>query len=162
MNNTIINFLQNEMKWNKLNISSIEKIGGLSSENYKVSYNNNNYFVKICTHNYLHTDRKSELSIINKAIEINKDDGENYFALAICYKELKKYDCIEEYLIKANTLEPEDNRVIEEYAYELLRQGRNSEAIEYFKEIIDDSLDSEEIKNLIIDLEKNEENREIE
>ena len=63
MNNTIINFLQNEMKWNKLNISSIEKIGGLSSENYKVSYNNNNYFVKICTHNYLHTDRKSELSI---------------------------------------------------------------------------------------------------
>ena len=69
---------------------------------------------------------------------------------------------IEEYLIKANTLDPEDNRVIEEYAYELLRQGRNSEAIEYFKEIIDDSLDSEEIKNLIIDLEKNEENREIE
>ena len=65
MNNTIINFLQNEMKWNKLNISSIKKIGGLSSENYKVSYNNNNYFVKICTHNYLHTDRKSELSIIN-------------------------------------------------------------------------------------------------
>ena len=47
MNNTIINFLQNEMKWNKLNISSIKKIGGLSSENYKVSYNNNNYFVKI-------------------------------------------------------------------------------------------------------------------
>ena len=80
MNNTIINFLQNEMKWNKLNISSIKKIGGLSSENYKVSYNNNNYFVKICTHNYLHTDRKSELSIINKAIEINLAPHLYYFS----------------------------------------------------------------------------------
>ena len=56
------------------------------------------------------------IDYINKAIEINKDDGENYFALAICYKELKVYDLIEEYLIKANTLEPEDTRIIEEYA----------------------------------------------
>ncbi|WP_196000743.1 tetratricopeptide repeat protein [Clostridium sp. 1001271B_151109_B4] len=102
------------------------------------------------------------IKYFNKAIEINNNDGENYFALAICYKALKKYDFIEEYLIKANTLEPEDNRIIEEYAYELLRQGRNSEAIEYFKEIIDDSIDSQEIKNLIIDLEENEKNREIE
>ena len=98
------------------------------------------------------------IDYFNKAIEINKDDGENYFALAICYKELKVYDLIEEYLIKANTLEPEDTRIIEEYAYELLRQGRNEEAIEYFKEIIDDSIDSEEIKSLIMDLENAENN----
>ena len=67
---------------------------------------------------------KKQLYLFPSYREINKDDGENYFALAICYKELKKYDCIEEYLIKANTLEPEDTRVIEEYAYELLRQGK--------------------------------------
>ena len=102
------------------------------------------------------------IDYFNKAIEINKDDGENYFALAICYKELKVYDLIEEYLIKANTLEPEDTRIIEEYAYELLRQGRNEEAIEYFKEIIDDSIDSEEIKSLIMDLENAENNEEVE
>lgn len=102
------------------------------------------------------------IDYFNKAIEINKDDGENYFALAICYKELKIYDLIEEYLIKANTLEPEDTRIIEEYAYELLRQGRNEEAIEYFKEIIDDSIDSEEIKSLIMDLENAENNEEVE
>lgn len=80
MNTTLINFLQNEINWNPLNISSIEKLGGLSSENYKVSYNNNNYFVKICTHNYLHTDRKNELIIINKACEINLAPHLYYFS----------------------------------------------------------------------------------
>lgn len=80
MNTTVINFLQNEMNWNKLNISSIERIGGLSSKNYKVSYNNNNYFVKICTHDYLHTDRKNELSIINKAIDVNLAPHLYYFS----------------------------------------------------------------------------------
>lgn len=80
MNTTLINFLQNEMNWNSLNISSIEKLGGLSSENYKVSYNNNSYFVKICTHNYLHTDRKNELIIINKACEINLAPHLYYFS----------------------------------------------------------------------------------
>lgn len=80
MNTTVVNFLQNAMNWNKLNISSIEKIGGLSSENYKVSYNNHNYFVKICTHNYLHTHRENELSIINKAIDINLAPHLYYFS----------------------------------------------------------------------------------
>ena len=61
-------------------MSSIERIGGLSSENYKVSYKNNNYFVKICTHNYLHTDRKNELSIITKAEEINITPHLYYFS----------------------------------------------------------------------------------
>ena len=47
MKTTLIKFLQTEMNWNPINISFIEKLGGLSSENYKVSYNNNDYFVKI-------------------------------------------------------------------------------------------------------------------
>lgn len=57
MKTTLIKFLQTEMNWNPINISFIEKLGGLSSENYKVSYNNNDYFVKICIADYLHTDR---------------------------------------------------------------------------------------------------------
>lgn len=80
MNANLINLLQNEMNWNTLKISSIEKLGGLSSENYKVSYNNNNYFVKICTHNYLHTDRQNEFLIINKAEEINMAPHLYYFS----------------------------------------------------------------------------------
>lgn len=80
MNTTLINFLKTELKWNVINISSIERIGGLSSENYKIYYNNNYYFVKICTHNYLHTDRQNELSIINKAKEISLTPDIYYFS----------------------------------------------------------------------------------
>lgn len=80
MNTTLINLLKTELKWNITNLSSIERIGGLSSENYKVSYKDNNYFVKICTHNYLHTDRKNELLVINKAEEINIAPPLYYFS----------------------------------------------------------------------------------
>lgn len=90
----------------------------------------------------------------NKSIEIDENDGENYFALAICYKELNKFELVEEYLVKANAIEPEDNRIIEEYAYELLRQGRNDEAIEYLKEIAHYSKNKEEIKSLVWELEQ--------
>lgn len=94
------------------------------------------------------------IKYFNKAIEINRNDGENYFGLAICNKELKNFDVVEEYLVKANALEPEDNRIIEEYAFELLRQGRNSDAIDYFKEILSDNPDNYEINKLILELEK--------
>ncbi|MEE0933176.1 choline kinase family protein [Clostridium sp. D43t1_170807_H7] len=80
MNTTLIKFLKTELKWDIANLSSIKRIGGLSSENYKVSYKNSNYFVKICTHNYLHTDRKNELLIINKAIEVNIAPHLHYFS----------------------------------------------------------------------------------
>lgn len=93
----------------------------------------------------------------NKAIEITDKDGENYFGLAICNKELENFDVIEEYLVKANSLEPQDNRIIEEYAFELLRQERNNDAIEYFKEILVDDPENMEIKSLVLELEKNQE-----
>ena len=80
MSTNLINFLQNEMNWNHLNISYIQKLGGLSSENYKVSYNSNDYFIKICTHDYLHTDRENELIIMNKACEINIAPHLYYFS----------------------------------------------------------------------------------
>ena len=63
-----------------INISFIEKLGGLSSENYKVSYNNNDYFVKICIADYLHTDRVNELSILNKVSKINLAPNIYYFS----------------------------------------------------------------------------------
>ena len=54
-------------------------------------------------------------------------------------------------------MEPEDNRIIEEYAFELVRQGRNKDAIEYFKELLIDNPNNTEINNLILELEKNNE-----
>lgn len=80
MKTTLIKFLQIEMNWNPINISFIEKLGGLSSENYKVSYNNNDYFVKICIADYLHTDRVNELSILNKVSKINLAPNIYYFS----------------------------------------------------------------------------------
>lgn len=94
------------------------------------------------------------IEYFNKAIEINEDDGENYFGIAICNKELNNFDVVEEYLVKANALELEDNRIIEEYAFELLRQERNKDAIEYFKEVLRENPNNIEIKNLILELEK--------
>lgn len=80
MKTTLIKFLQTEMNWNPINISFIEKLGGLSNENYKVSYNNNDYFVKICIADYLHTDRINELSILNKVSKINLAPNIYYFS----------------------------------------------------------------------------------
>ena len=80
MKTTLIKFLQTEMNWNPINISFIEKLGGLSSENYKVSYNNNDYFVKICIADYLHTDRINELSILNKVSKLNLAPNIYYFS----------------------------------------------------------------------------------
>lgn len=97
------------------------------------------------------------IEYFNKAIEINEDDGENYFGIAICNKELNNFDVVEEYLVKANALEPEDNRIIEEYAFELLRQERNKDAIEYFKEVLRENPSNVEIKNLVLELEKSNE-----
>lgn len=71
MDKTVINFLKNNTNWNINLVSSIEKLGGLSSDNYKVIYNTNPYFVKLCTHTYLHTDIKNELDIITKASYID-------------------------------------------------------------------------------------------
>ena len=80
MNTTLLNFLKSQTGWDVKNISYIERLGGLSSENYKVLYNNTPYFIKICTHNYIHTDRNNELSILNKACEIHIAPNLYYFS----------------------------------------------------------------------------------
>ncbi len=65
MNNEVLKFLKVELGWNLNNIKSINKIGGLSNNNYKVTYDINNYFVRLCPHTYLHTDRKCEKDILH-------------------------------------------------------------------------------------------------
>lgn len=71
MNTIVIEFIKKCTTWNIEDISCISKIGGLSSNNYKVTYNNVNYFVKICTHTYLHTNIENELDVLKKTCKIN-------------------------------------------------------------------------------------------
>ena len=97
-------------------------------------------------------DYKEAIKYFNKAIEIDKNDGENYFGLAICNKELGNYEDVEENLIRANLLEPMDDRILMEYGYELLRQDKKEEAIETFEKLIETNLDDYDTKKLIEEL----------
>ena len=87
-----------------------------------------------------------------KAIECAPEDGENYFGLAVCYKEIGKFEEVEKNLIMANALLPEDNRILYEFAFELLRQEKKEEAIEMFKEILIYNPDDEVVAGLISSL----------
>lgn len=99
---------------------------------------------------YNHIKRYAEaIEYFKKAIELAPEDGENYFGIAVCYKELHKFDEVEKNLIMANALEPEDNRILYEYAFELLRQERKEEAIEAFKEILINNPEDNEVERLI-------------
>lgn len=102
-----------------------------------------------------HTTKKNyedAINYFNKAIKINKNDGENYFGLAICYKELGNVKEIEKNLIHANLLEPMDNRIIMEYGYELLRQAKQDEAIELFEKLMEINPDDYDTRKLIEEL----------
>lgn len=59
---------------------------------------------------------------------------------------------MEKNLIMANALLPEDNRILYEFAFELLRQEKKEEAIEMFKEILIYNPDDEEVAGLISSL----------
>lgn len=78
----IISFLKYNTKFNVDEITSIKKAQGLSNENYKVSFNNGEkLFVRICSHEYLYTDRKNELEIINMAWQIKLTIKPYYFSI---------------------------------------------------------------------------------
>ena len=94
------------------------------------------------------------IKYFNKAIEIDPTDGENYFGLAVCSKEIGDFSKVEENLLEANALLPEDNRVLLEYAFELLRQEREEEAIDAFKEILVCNPNDEEVMNLLESIDK--------
>ena len=59
---------------------------------------------------------------------------------------------MEKNLIMANALLPEDNIILYEFAFELLRQEKKEEAIEMFKEILIYNPDDEEVAGLISSL----------
>lgn len=94
------------------------------------------------------------IEYLNKAIEINREDGENYFGLAICYKELSIFEKVEENLVQANSLEPMDDRILLEYGFELLRQEKEIEALSVFEILVDNSSDYYDINKLVEDLRK--------
>lgn len=102
-------------------------------------------------YNHIKEYKKAIESFI-KAIECAPEDGENYFGLAVCYKEIGKFEEVEKNLIMANALLPEDNRILYEFAFELLRQEKKEEAIEMFKEILIYNPDDEVVAGLISSL----------
>ena len=70
----------------------------------------------------------------------------------LCTIEIGKFEEVEKNLIMANALLPEDNRILYEFAFELLRQEKKEEAIEMFKEILIYNPDDEEVAGLISSL----------
>ena len=82
MNLKALEILNENLKWNITLIESIENLGGLSNENYKVIYDKETYFLRICPTTYLHTNRPLELNIINKASSIGLCKKPIYYSLA--------------------------------------------------------------------------------
>lgn len=74
--------------------------------------------------------------LLEKAKALDIMDAENYFMIALCYKALEDFKSIEELLFKAESLEPEDNRILLQIAFEMNRQGRYYESIEYFNKLL--------------------------
>lgn len=79
---------------------------------------------------------REAIVLLEKAKALDVMDSENYFMLALCYKALGDFKLIEELLIKAQSLAPEDNRILLQFAFEMSRQERYYEAIEYFNKVL--------------------------
>lgn len=71
MNFDVVNFLKYNMQWDLNKITSLESIGGLNNNNFKLCYKNENYFVRICKDNIFPKNPSNELSILKKAYELN-------------------------------------------------------------------------------------------
>ncbi|MGL5353124.1 MAG: tetratricopeptide repeat protein, partial [Clostridium sp.] len=80
---------------------------------------------------------REAISLFDKAKSLNIMDSENYYMLALCYKHLNEFKLVEELLLKAESLEPDDNRILTQLAFEMNRQERFSEAIIYFNKLLD-------------------------
>jgi thiamine kinase-like enzyme len=71
MNVNVSNLLINNLHWDLKKINSLESIGGLTNNNFKLCYNNQNYFVRICSNNILQKNPSNELSILKKSSKLN-------------------------------------------------------------------------------------------
>lgn len=81
MNSAASDFLKNNLKWDLSGLSYLSKVGGLSSENYKLVFKNQHYFLRLCPYTYLHTDRALELKIINKAASMGLCKKPLYYSI---------------------------------------------------------------------------------
>ena len=79
---------------------------------------------------------REAIVLLEKAKILDVMDSENYFMLALCYKALEDFKLIEELLLRAKSLNPEDNRILLQLAFEMNRQGRYYEAIECFNSVL--------------------------
>ncbi len=79
MNLSPKDFLKHNLNWDLSALQFIEKAGGLSSDNYKIIYNNKIYFLRLCPHTYLHTNRGLELRVIDKASTLGLCDKPCYY-----------------------------------------------------------------------------------
>lgn len=98
---------------------------------------------------------KEAIESFNNAILIDKEDGENYFGLASCYTALNKFEKVEEYLMQANALQPEDERILIAFGFEMIRQERQDEAIEFFERVSELNTGYDDIRLLIDSIKKN-------
>ena len=81
MNLSPNDFLKHNLNWDPSALQLIEKAGGLSSDNFRITYNNKDYFLRLCPHTYLHTNRGLELSVINQASSLGLCDKPSYYEI---------------------------------------------------------------------------------
>ena len=77
--NVAINNLLSSAFHNKCDISTITPIGGLNNDNFKITYNNSNYFVRISSSSYIYNDINEETNILKKASALNLSPSVIYF-----------------------------------------------------------------------------------
>lgn len=79
MNIEIINLLEKHLQWDIKEVTSLQSIGGLNNNNFKLLYNSKSYFMRICSNNLLVLDRSNEFNILKKASQINLCPSPLYF-----------------------------------------------------------------------------------
>ncbi|MGL5085594.1 MAG: tetratricopeptide repeat protein [Clostridium sp.] len=79
---------------------------------------------------------REAISLFDKARNLNIMDSENYYMLALCYKHINEFKLVEELLLKAESLEPEDNRILTQLAFEMNRQKKFGQAINCFNKLL--------------------------
>ena len=101
---------------------------------------------------YYKKEYEKAIEYFNNAMTHNNEDETIYYGLALCYKELNIYDEMEKNLLKANILNPCNVDVLIEYAYEMIRQERNDDAIEIFEQVLEFIPNNVDIRNLVNEL----------
>lgn len=81
MNKELLSFFKQNTHWNVELITCIKKIGGLNNTNFKVSYNGNDFFIRICNKASLKNNFVNELEVINKAFSIDLTCKPYYFSI---------------------------------------------------------------------------------